>query len=168
MVEDYYHPDYWVHALMWVPLTIGLSLWLLVQQRHQEAIQEADYALELDPLSLPMNFNVGYLNYFAGNNDRAIAQFEKVLEMDSSFMQASLILCFAFLRKRMPAEAMATAEKALPQSGNWAGLRAVLAVIHAGSGRKKQAVEILESLKKEGASVPLLTYWGAIISNAID
>ena len=146
----------------------GLSLWLLVQQRHQEAIQEADYALELDPLSLPMNFNVGYLNYFAGNNDRAIAQFEKVLEMDSSFMQASLILCFAFLRKRMPSEALATVEKALPQSGNWAGLRAVLAVIHAGSGRKKQAVEILESLKKEGASVPLLTYWGAIISNAID
>ena len=145
----------------------GLSLWLLVQQRHQEAIQEADYALELDPLSLPMNFNVGYLNYFAGNNDRAIAQFEKVLEMDSSFMQASLILCFAFLRKRMPSEALATVEKALPQSGNWAGLRAVLAVIHAGSGRKKQAVEILESLKKEGASVPLLPYWGAIIFNAL-
>ena len=145
----------------------GLSMWLLVQQRHQEAIQEADYALELDPLSLPMNFNVGYLNYFAGNNDRAIAQFEKVLEMDFSFMQASLILCFAFLRKRMPAEAMATVEKALPQSGNWAGLRAVLAVIHAGSGRKKQAVEILESLKKEGASVPLLPYWGAIIFNAL-
>jgi serine/threonine protein kinase/tetratricopeptide (TPR) repeat protein len=145
----------------------GLSLWLLVQQRHQEAIQEADYALELDPLSLPMNFNVGYLNYFAGNNDRAIAQFEKVLEMDSSFMQASLILCFAFLRKRMPADALATVEKALPQSGNWSGLRAVLAVIHAGSGRKIPAVEILENLKKEGASVPLLPYWAAIIFNML-
>src|SRR5919109_1035563 len=23
MVEDYFHPDYWVHILMWFPLTIG-------------------------------------------------------------------------------------------------------------------------------------------------
>ena len=145
----------------------GLSLWLLVQQRHQEAIQEADYALELDPLSLPMNFNVGYLNYFAGNNDRAIAQFEKVLEMDSSFMQASLILCPAYLRKRMPAEALATVEKALPQSGNWSSLRAMLAIVHAGSGRTSQALEILEKLKKEGASVPLLSYSAAIIFNVL-
>ncbi len=98
-----------------------------MQHRYQEAIQEADFALELDPLSLPMNFNVGYLNYFAGNNDRAIAQFEKVLEMDPSFVQASLILCPAYLRKRLPAEALAVVEKALPISGNWSSLRAMLA-----------------------------------------
>jgi serine/threonine protein kinase/Tfp pilus assembly protein PilF len=145
----------------------GLSLWLLVQQRHQEAIQEADHALELDPLSLPMNFNVGYLNYFAGNDDRAIAQLEKVLEMDSSFMQASLILCPAYLRKGMPAEALATVEKALPQSGNWSSLRAMLAIVHAASGRTSQAVEILEKLKKEGASMPLLSYSAAIIFNVL-
>lgn len=29
MVEDYFHPDYWLHILMWFPLTIGLSLWIL-------------------------------------------------------------------------------------------------------------------------------------------
>jgi uncharacterized protein (DUF983 family) len=29
MVEDYFHPNYWVHILMWFPLTIGLSLWFL-------------------------------------------------------------------------------------------------------------------------------------------
>jgi eukaryotic-like serine/threonine-protein kinase len=145
----------------------GLSLWLLAQQRHQEAIQEADCALELDPLSLPMNFNVGYLNYFAGNNDRAIAQFEKILEMDPSFVLASLILCPAYLRKGLLPEALATVEKALPQSRNWSSLRAMLAVVYAGSGRSSEALEILEQLKKEGASVPLLSYWAAIISNAL-
>src|SRR3984893_10719745 len=146
----------------------GLSLWLLVQHRYQEAIQEADFALELDPLSLPMNFNVGYLNYFAGNNDRAIAQFEKVLEMDPSFVQASLILCPAYLRKRLPAEALAVVEKALPISGNWSSLRAMLAVVHAGAGRAAQALEILEDLKKEGASVPLFSYWAAIVFNVLN
>jgi uncharacterized protein (DUF983 family) len=29
MVEDYFHPDYWVHIAMWFPFTIGLCLWLL-------------------------------------------------------------------------------------------------------------------------------------------
>jgi len=144
----------------------GLSLWLLVQQRQQEAIQEADYALELDPLSLPMNFNVGYLNYFAGNNDRAIGQFEKILEMDPSFVLASLILCPAYLRKGLLPEALATIEKALPQSRNWSSLRAMLAVVHAGSGRASEALEILEDLKKEGASFPLLSYWAAILKVA--
>jgi non-specific serine/threonine protein kinase len=145
----------------------GLSLWLLVQQRHAEAIQEADLALELDPLSLPMNFNVGYLNYFAGNNDRAIGQFEKILEMDPSFVLASLILCPAYLRKGLVPAALATVEKALPQSRNWSSLRAMLAVVHAGSGRANEALEILEELKKEGASFPLLSYWAATISNAL-
>jgi len=145
----------------------GLSLWLLAQQRHREAIKEADCALELDPLSLPMNFNVGYLNYFAGNNDRAIAQFERILEMDPSFVLASLILCPAYLRKGLLPEALATVEKALPQSRNWSSLRAMLAVVYAGSGRASEALEILEELKKEGASVPLLSYWAAIISNAL-
>lgn len=145
----------------------GLSLWLLVQQRQQEAIQEADCALELDPLSLPMNFNVGYLNYFAGNNERAIEQFERILEMDASFVQASLILSPAYMRKGLLPKALATIEKALPQSGNWSSLRGMLGVVHAGSGRASEARQILEELKKEGASVPLLSYWAAIISNAL-
>ena len=43
----------------------------------------------------------------------------------------------------------------------------MLAVAHAGSGRASEALEILEELKKKGASVPLLSYWAAIISNAL-
>ena len=43
----------------------------------------------------------------------------------------------------------------------------MLAVVYAGSGRAGQAKEILEELKKEGASVPLLSYWAAIISNVL-
>jgi uncharacterized protein (DUF983 family) len=29
LVEDYFHPEYWVHIAIWFPLTIGISLWLL-------------------------------------------------------------------------------------------------------------------------------------------
>ena len=29
IVEKRFHPELWVHALLWGPLTLGLSLWLL-------------------------------------------------------------------------------------------------------------------------------------------
>ena len=29
LVEDYFHPQYWIHIAIWFPLTIALALWLL-------------------------------------------------------------------------------------------------------------------------------------------
>lgn len=45
MVEDYYHPNYWVHILMWFPLTIGMSLWLL--PRVKGALVGLQWALRM-------------------------------------------------------------------------------------------------------------------------
>ncbi len=45
MVEDYFHPNYWVHLLTWVPLTIGLSLLLL--PRVKGALVGLQWALRM-------------------------------------------------------------------------------------------------------------------------
>jgi uncharacterized protein (DUF983 family) len=45
MVEDYFHPEYWVHLLMWVPLTIGLSLLFL--PRIKGALVGLQWALRM-------------------------------------------------------------------------------------------------------------------------
>jgi uncharacterized protein (DUF983 family) len=29
MVEDFFHPAYWLHIAIWFPLTIGICLWIL-------------------------------------------------------------------------------------------------------------------------------------------
>ena len=29
IVEKKFQPDYWVHMVLWLPLTVGMSLWLL-------------------------------------------------------------------------------------------------------------------------------------------
>ena len=29
MVEDYFHPSYWLHLAIWFPLTMGVCLWML-------------------------------------------------------------------------------------------------------------------------------------------
>ncbi len=45
MVENYFHPNYWVHILMWFPLTIGLSLWIL--PRVKGALVGLQWALRM-------------------------------------------------------------------------------------------------------------------------
>jgi TolB-like protein len=72
-----------------------------VLRRFDEAIAEANRALELDPLSLPINHIVALLSLFAGEVDRAIEQFEKTLEIDPRFPMAHKNLGYAFERKGM-------------------------------------------------------------------
>jgi len=55
MVEDYFHPDYWVHILMWFPLTIGLSLWLL--PRIKGALVGLQWALRMHGFAGPDAFD---------------------------------------------------------------------------------------------------------------
>ena len=50
--------------------------------RHDEAIAEARKGLELDPLSLPINHIVGFLQLMACRPDNAITQFRKTLELN--------------------------------------------------------------------------------------
>ena len=53
--------------------------------RFDEAISEVKRALELDPLSLIINSDLGRTYYFARRYDEAVEQLHKTLEMDSNF-----------------------------------------------------------------------------------
>ena len=53
--------------------------------RMSEAIAENQRALELDPLSLPINNFMGMTYMFAGNYDKAYQQFQHTIAMDPTF-----------------------------------------------------------------------------------
>lgn len=55
MVEEYFHPDYWIHILMWFPLTIGLSLWFL--PRVKGALVGLQWALRMHGFAGPGAFD---------------------------------------------------------------------------------------------------------------
>jgi uncharacterized protein (DUF983 family) len=44
-VERSYQPDFWVHAVLWTPLTIAMSLWLL--PRFKGALVGLQWALRM-------------------------------------------------------------------------------------------------------------------------
>lgn len=53
--------------------------------RHAEAIAEMMKALELDPLSLPVNNYMGNTYLYAGQYDRASQQFQHTIDLDPNF-----------------------------------------------------------------------------------
>ncbi len=54
-------------------------------------------ALELDPVSLIINKNAADPYYFMRQYDKAIAQYQKALELDPNFSLSRLMLGQAFL-----------------------------------------------------------------------
>ncbi len=61
------------------------NCYLLPMGRIQEAIAENRKALELDPLSLPINNFMGLTYFFAGDYEESLRWFRHAMEMDPSF-----------------------------------------------------------------------------------
>lgn len=66
--------------------------YLLPMRRGQEAIAETNKAVALDPLSVPLNNFLATTYLFAGEYDRAVEQYRRVIEMDPNFPRGHLML----------------------------------------------------------------------------
>ncbi|HKW33338.1 MAG TPA: winged helix-turn-helix domain-containing protein [Candidatus Acidoferrum sp.] len=60
--------------------------------RHEEAIAEMKKALELDPLSLPLNNYMGNAYLWAGDYEESFRQFRRTIDMDPTFPLAHFFL----------------------------------------------------------------------------
>jgi TolB-like protein/Tfp pilus assembly protein PilF/predicted Ser/Thr protein kinase len=67
--------------------------------RFSEQEKELDRAQELDPLSLQVMLHSGQLFYFRRQYDQAIAQFQKILEIDSNYALAYFFMSEAHFTK---------------------------------------------------------------------
>jgi tetratricopeptide (TPR) repeat protein len=121
-----------------------------------EAIATLRRAIALDPLSLGTITDLGVLFYLSRDYDRAIAQYEKVLEMDSGFIRAYVTLGSAYAQKGMHAEAIETTRKAMELSGDRSKL-APLGRAYGLAGMRDEALEAvakLEDLSQERYVTP--------------
>jgi TolB-like protein/DNA-binding winged helix-turn-helix (wHTH) protein/Tfp pilus assembly protein PilF len=124
--------------------------YLSVMGRSNEAIAERKQALELEPLSLTINFELGLSYYYDRDYDQAIEQFQKTLELDQQFPAALNFLPAAYEQKGMYSEAIAGFKKALPLSGGgeWTLSRAGLGHVYAITGKRPEAQTVLNELKR--------------------
>jgi TolB-like protein/Flp pilus assembly protein TadD len=117
-----------------------------VGQKERE-LTEMKRAVELDPLSLVINSNLGWAYIHSGRLDEAIAQLRKTLEMDGAFYYARYSLGLALELKGDIPEAIAEYQKAIAISEDPVPL-GMLGRLYAAHGRKDDAQKILQQLRE--------------------
>ena len=121
--------------------------YLSVVGHSNEAIAERKRAMELEPLSLIINFELGLSYYHARDYDRALEQFQKTLELDQNFPAAHNFLPAVYEQKGMYKEAIAEFKQSISLTGS-SESKAGLGHVYAITGRKSEAGIVLGELKQ--------------------
>jgi serine/threonine-protein kinase len=118
---------------------------LMYRARFDEAIKEIEQALELDPVSVVINRDLGTVYYFSGQFDRAIDVSKKTIEMDPSIPHARLTLGLAYLAKSMYEDALKEYQEERELSGHaWAELG--IGHVYAKMGKPEETRSVLDKL----------------------
>jgi TolB-like protein/Tfp pilus assembly protein PilF len=114
--------------------------------RSDEAIKQVKRALELDPLSLVINTDLGNTYYRARRYDVAIEQLRKTIDMDPGFYYAHWNLGSALAAKGALVPAIQEYEKARALNDD-PSMLGLLGNAYAVSGNKAEAVKIRDQLQ---------------------
>jgi len=139
------------------------ALYLAASGRKEESIREIRLARDIDPKSLIINANVGFVYYLAGDYDHAEESEKNTVQMDPSFVGGHGNLGQIYLEKKQYAEAIEEFQTAASLSPGNTDLAAFLANAYAMSGRKSQADEILRDLQELQGKKYVATYDFAVV-----
>jgi serine/threonine-protein kinase len=115
-------------------------------QRFDEAIDEIDQALRIDPTSPVANTTKGIVYYFARDYENALVSYRNSLEIEPNFPITYHFMGQAQLQLSQVDEALDSIQRALRQYGESSNMLASLCHACAGSGKSTDAEEILERL----------------------
>ncbi len=124
---------------------------MLVQLgRNAEAFAAIASALELDPLSLPVNMGLAWLQYLTGDYEACINQCRGLLEIDPGFLPGRAVMVLSYEQTGRLEQALADLEAhpvpkaALDSDPMYCS---VLARLHARAGRRAEAGCEMEKLR---------------------
>ena len=155
-------------ALQLGPGSAKAHLWnawrlALLERRYDDALGELEEAERLDPLDLQLKTLIGYVHRFHHDSDRAIAQFQKVLELEPSFGFAHYALGDAWTERGEYDRAFAEYNRAVALGGRSANNVGVLAYAYGRSGHIDRAKEHLHELTARAAHSYVSPMWTALV-----
>jgi tetratricopeptide (TPR) repeat protein len=119
---------------------------LMSRRRMPQALEEAFAARELDPFSQIINTNVGWVLDFAGRHEDAVRQLRRVIDMDSSYVQAHWRLTDALMHLGRFGEAIDEGKRLVALSGGSAPALGLLAAVYANAHEPDRARAIVAAL----------------------
>lgn len=116
--------------------------------RLEEAWKETQLAKELDPLSVIINWNVGWILHFSRRYKEAVDQFRSTVEFDPNYLVTRMFLGQTYVQLREFDKAREEFQRALDLSGGAAFALGLLGHCIALSGEKNEALRLLERLQE--------------------
>jgi TolB-like protein/DNA-binding winged helix-turn-helix (wHTH) protein/Tfp pilus assembly protein PilF len=139
------------------------SLFLMAMGRFQDGFNQINKARELDPLSISINFSLGWRLYLARQYDRAIVQLRNTLEMDPSYELPHLVLGQAYEEKGAFDLAIPELRKAVELSHGTPLMVSALAHAYARAGNKEEADKLLTQLERNAKTKYVSPYYFAMV-----
>jgi TolB-like protein/DNA-binding winged helix-turn-helix (wHTH) protein/Tfp pilus assembly protein PilF len=139
------------------------SLYLAAMGRFQESFEQINKARELDPLSISINWSLGWRLYLSRQYDRAIEQLQNTIDMDPSYELAHLTLGQAYAQKRDYARALPELQKAAELSRGIPLMASALAYGYALGGNRREAEKLVQALIADSAKHYVSPYYIAIV-----
>ena len=132
------------------------ALDLAAMGRFPQALYEIHLAQKLDPLSLIIGTNVGWIEYLSHDNAAALVALNRVLELDPNFVRARTRLGMVEMAAGDYASAVTNLTQALTLSGNpedrdpW--VEGLLGDAEARAGNRAAAERVLAELQQRASS----------------
>ena len=136
-----------------LPGHFAYSHLLLVRGRFREALDEVRIAMDADPLSCPVAYQVANVLYYSGSLEQAVTQLLKFDYLDPDFLPAHQLLPILYARLDRRQEALNEAFKTLQLAGHNSCGKATMGIVSAMLGMQTEARAILRELE-EDSTVP--------------
>lgn len=130
--------------------------------RLEESWREVQRAHELEPLSLIINWNVGWIRYFSRQYDVAVSQFRNTLDLDPNYLVAYMFLGQAYVQQQLYSQAEVAFQRTVELSNRAAVSLALLGHCQALAGRSDAARAVLAQLEersKHAYTSPVFFAW---------
>jgi len=125
------------------------AIYLTAMGRHAESLAQIKQAQELDPLSLMINIDVGFVLFYGRRDDLAIEQYHKTLEMDKDWVVSYWRLAMIYAQKEMYNKALAATQSMKKLLGDKDPLfLTTIGYIYSLSGKRDEAKKVLNELSE--------------------
>ncbi|RJT28158.1 tetratricopeptide repeat protein [Mesorhizobium waimense] len=139
------------------------SIYLLAAGRPTEAFREIQFAQQRDPVSLPVNTDLGFYYYYTGQYEEAVKQLNFVLEMNPDFPPAHLWLGRAYQELGKFDEALSAFHRVEDRVRDWPVSIAARGFVAGAAGRPTLALQALTELEQLSSRRFVTSYGIALI-----
>jgi tetratricopeptide (TPR) repeat protein len=121
---------------------------LAVTDRPEEALAQIRQARRIDPVSLLINANVGWILYLSRRYDQALDELDRTLELDPDFGVARVYRGLTLMLLGRNEEAVKEFRRIMERSGPSVSVSGALGCALARAGRKAEARRILADMQR--------------------